>query len=1337
MRQEIEVPLLEVHDEGSIERSKPKKVRSHFEKFLDPIISPLKYNTVLSFFKAVTFLDVWERVLDSYRSPSPLKPNELPLPHMTRNVEESIVNLDKLWQHELTRRKPSLAQALYKCFKKEIWKCGFSLAISVSGRLFATLLLGSMINIITQLDLNDYADQARITSISVLFCVIVFFVLFFTANYWISGFSTGSKIRLTLLGFLYKKLHSVSLSSLHDYNLHKVVNLLTTSLNEIDFSFLFVLPAYISPITLGLCGYFIWIYFQQYSLISMTLLVLAMFISRNYSMKTRIPRVQLNNITEKRIKITTELVEYIKQVKMYAWEKPLRKILENLRAQEENSMISIFRTEIFGRTFAESSVYLCVFAMCAVYTYNSGILSPAKVYTSFMLLAFTKLWAILYFQWSSVFLANAKVMQQRAEEILMIPDIITAEESVGSVQKWNKREPIIFKHFTAYWSKDAQRPCLEDITIKIEPGAVVALIGKIGSGKTSFLYSFLREIPVTSGAMHCKGSVAFVEQEPILFQGTIYYNIVFGREYDDRLYHKVLKACCLVQDLESLPKGDQTYIGGDRGAKITNSLKSKITIARAIYSQCDIYLFDDPFASLDAKIAKTIFDNVVRGELLEAKTVIMATQTVAFAKEADYIIVMNEGKIQTKGTFEELQSKNINFSAMLPKELKRVEEKQPEDFNMRRKISVQEKDMFVEEEFSFDVDDEEPFHITWEHYKAYLKASGSYFKFIYICVLYLLNHFTILALLWFLGYWAYEHHKYYNFSPQNDEPYNNLPYIIWGSIITLLLFLDKYSKVHLTMKLIVRTHTNMHTKMLRSLCRAMMQFFDKTPMATIISRFANDLGNADKQNWNTVYDALEGIAYFVLFILILIWISPFVAIPCLAAIYALLKIKRLFAKPTMDAKILEQVTRNPINNEIHQTLKGLIIIRVFNQGGRFIRTFMEYLYENTKAMQFSQRTTRLFTFLVDIVIYGLLAICCFIYIQVAFATSLHPGLFGLSITMLLELLNVGSSIVRQFVNVDISMQSINRMLDYTNLPEEAPEVRDKDSEVMTSFEGKWPSRGEIIFKNVFVKYRQDTGLALNGLDLAIKPGTRVGIVGRPGAGKSTIIQSLLRLTEIEERPDSAIKIDGVNIKDIGLELLRRSISVVPSTPAIFTGTIKRNLDPGNEFADDLLWEALEEVGLRQYVEMLPHRLDADITTSSSNILSYGQRIQLCLARAILRRDKIVVVDEVATNLDIFTDNLILSKINEKFKDCTLIMIAQRMLTVAHYDKVAVLEKGRVKEYDTPFHLLVNDDEDKRITRTDGLFAQMVMESGEENAKKIFEIARRTHMDKLRGANVFG
>ncbi len=437
-------------------------------------------------------------------------------------------------------------------------------------------------------------------------------------------------------------------------------------------------------------------------------------------------------------------------------------------------------------------------------------------------------------------------------------------------------------------------------------------------------------------------------------------------------------------------------------------------------------------------------------------------------------------------------------------------------------------------------------------------------------------------------------------------------------------------------------------------------------------------------------------------------------------------------KLLMMTKKLELATKSPMISAVPATLQGLIIIRVYNQGGRFVREFMDMVYNSTKTFVFLTRTSRLFAIVLETPIQLLTVSGVWIFIIIIMYYEVDPGLLGLSLMYLLKIGSHSTLMIRQTLEVDVNMQSAQRMLDYCKLKSEAPDyVENIDQQVHEKFEGNWPVKGDIHFNKVFMKYREELGYALNDFSLKITGGQKIACVGRTGAGKSSIIQALFRMVEIEKGPnfnDSRIMIDGINISLMGLHMLRNKISIIPQVPVIFAGTIKRNLDPFMEMSNYELWRVLEQVGLKDHIESLPNKLETDMTVSST-VFSMGQKQLVCLARAIINQSKIIVLDEATANVDIETDNLIQKTIMERFKDCTVLTIAHRLITIANYDKVVVISNGSVTEYDSPYALLVQRIGDEKITRKEGLFAEMVRSTGQSMSQKIFGIAREHYWQR--------
>jgi len=477
------------------------------------------------------------------------------------------------------------------------------------------------------------------------------------------------------------------------------------------------------------------------------------------------------------------------------------------------------------------------------------------------------------------------------------------------------------------------------------------------------------------------------------------------------------------------------------------------------------------------------------------------------------------------------------------------------------------------------------------------------------------------------------------------------------------------------------------------------------------------LGVLDKGNFPVLYELLDLMLAVVFYMLYLCFMNIAIAIPCLVVIFGLYRVKVFFTKPAIEIKRIELMSRSPLFSEISSTLNGLLIIKVYHQSQRFIENFQELLYRNSLTFMAYIRTNRIFSVCLQTFLYCLCVSGISFFIYVAYYLDIEAGAFGLALFYLITIAEDSSWAIRQTIFLDINMQSAQRVQEYCILNEESPtEISEVDQAIAKN--GIWPYDGKIEFNDVFLKYPNTKKFALNGLSFTVEPNSKVGIVGRTGAGKSSIIQALFRIVETDK---GDIKIDGTNIKTLGLETLRKSLSILPQTPVIFTGTIRRNLDPFETCTEAQIWQALEQVSLKDYVKSLEGGLDTDMSVSSS-VFSVGQKQLVCMARVILRKSKVVILDEATANVDMSTDSFIQDQINKIFQDCVVLTIAHRLSTIAHYDKVLVLDKGVKVEYDHPYKLLVEEVGDKGITKRNGVFAEMVKKNGEKVCQEIFNLA---------------
>jgi len=1330
-KEDIELPLIsksplrdsqqgDKESQNNKTSSQPLK-SAYFTEYIDDSKHPDKYAPPAPFLQWLTFSDMLPYVKQINNSQTKLKFQDLPKPEERFSIGNKLLELDSHWNKELENEKPSFAMALYKTFYGEFAQGTFLFLIDCTAKIFYSIYMGRIINVITQSNFGNGLNSGELQSSGIILSLLV--IVSVMAKSWAIYIMAGliGKARFSISGLLYKKLNSVSLTSIHEIKIGKVMNLLGNDLN--DLQGLIALPnLFLTPYLIILGTYMMYNYIEGSTFVALALLMLVLFGQVYLSNQTEEPRKENKKTTDQRVKITHEVIEGIRLIKMYTWDKVFANKITQLRESESQTFLKITHIDALSRNLSSLSVYLIVLIVCLTFIASGGVLSTEILYSTMMILMNLSS-NLLSSHSGRMNFVNFKMIVGRVQEVLMIKDILLKEETsaYAAAASAKQNQPLVFKNFDAYWNKNATKPSLSNLNLTFNPGTLTTVIGKIGAGKSTLLLSLLRELPITKGILNITGHLAYVEQDPIIFSGTFRENITFGNKFDEDLYNKVLKDCCLEKDLEMFSHGDMTLIG-ERGVNLSGGQKARVSLARALYSQSDIYLLDDPFAALDSRVARTIFDRVMKGSLAKTKIVILVTHHLYFARESDHVILMDEGQVAAQGKFEELEKLDISLLNVLKIEEKRrmsehsrgASEKETEETIKKEKdASPKEKEKTTKEEFA---------DISWGTYKKYLQATGTTKTFLMLPMIFIASHILMIYYSRFLGYWAEEQYRHYNSPDQASASFNSFFYISMCLLMLVVIFLIGYLKTVKLYTFLLSTNTEIHQRMLNSLLRSRVLFFDINPTGRIINRFSNDIGLLDKTNPRMTYDMIDNAISYIAAVVAVCIFNIYILFPSLLVIYGLFHIRKMFDRPMNQVKELELAAKSPMLSAAPTTLHGLIIIRAYNQGGRFIKDFMDMIYDSMRAYIFREKMIRIFGLMLDTPVQFLTLSGIWIFIALISSVNFDSALLGLCLMYLLKIGDQGSLLIRQSLYLDISRQSAQRMLDFCEIESEAPEeMPNKDSQVEREFNGRWPVKGDIVFNKVYLRYRDGLNFALNNLCLDIKGGTKIACVGRTGAGKSSIIQALFRMVEIEKGIDSFIKIDNVDIGQIGLRLLRSRISIIPQTPAIFTGTVKRNLDPLEKLTDFEVWQILSEVGLRDYVALLPEQLHTDMTVSAT-VFSTGQKQLICLARALINKSKVIILDEATANVDVETDSLIQKTIMTKFKDCTVLTVAHRLITIANYDKAVVIESGCVAEYDSPYRLMVERVGDDEITRKNGLFAEMVKSTGKTMSKTIFQIA---------------
>ncbi|KAL0895660.1 hypothetical protein ABMA27_011740 [Loxostege sticticalis] len=913
------------------------------------------------------------------------------------------------------------------------------------------------------------------------------------------------------------------------------------------------------------------------------------------------------------------------------------------------------------------------------------------------------------------------------------------------------------KHATAKWIASHTENTLTDLSLTIKPGKLIAVIGPVGAGKSSLLHVLLRELPLQSGSVHIGGTVSYASQEPWLFAGSVRQNILFGQAMDRPRYNTVVRRCALDRDFALLPHGDKTVVG-ERGVSLSGGQRARISLARAVYKRADIYLLDDPLSAVDAHVGRHLFESCVVGYLRNT-TRILVTHQLQFLRDVEQIIILKNGTIAAAGNFDTLSASGLDFASLLARE--EEEEKKPaleqtpslDNEESVLQGSFRKRQMSIHSVSSVDnltatappeggreeAELRSAGAVSGKVYGAYLRASG------HPLLVFLMAFVAVLAQLlgsgsdWWTSYWVNNEEAYslqtvsaleakvynrsagpieaesaleqsfvenVNYGPGKPSRYDCI-YIYTGMVVALVIISLLRSFMFFSMAM--RASTRLHNTMFASITRAPMRFFHVNPSGRILNRFSKDMGAVDEVLPSALLDVLQIGLSLIGIVVVVAVVNYWLLLPTLAIGVIFYGLRIFYLASSRSIKRLEGVTRSPVFSHLNATLQGITTIRAFGAQEALIREFDNHQDLHSSAWYLFIASSRAFGFWLDLV--------CVVYIGVVtlsfviFGQSEHGGNVGLAITQAMGLTGMFQWGMRQSTELENQMTSVERIQEYSNIESEPPLTSEPDKKPPPS----WPEAGRVEFRHVFLYYAPGEPPVLKDLCFEIEPKEKVGIVGRTGAGKSSLINALFRLTTIE----GEIIIDGRETSSMGLHELRSQVSIIPQEPVLFSGTMRHNLDPFDEYPDQVLWRALEEVELKEAVMELPAGLSSRISEGGGNF-SVGQRQLVCLARAIVRRNRLLVLDEATANVDPQTDALIQTTIRNKFADCTVLTIAHRLHTVMDSDKVLVMDAGQMVEFDHPHNLL---------QKPGGVLAGMVEQTGRSMADTLARVALQAYEKK--------
>ncbi|KAJ3019313.1 ATP-binding cassette sub- C member 8 [Thoreauomyces humboldtii] len=1235
---------------------------------------------------------------------------------------------------QLSEGTMTLRQALWGTFKGDILRAGIAYALSVAGAIAIPIVLQQFIIFLqTTVNVKDHPT-------GYIYGCAMFLILIlsnFARRYHDQTVKTiGLNVRTLILTRMYRKSLKLSPAARLAHPAGHVISMIGQDVEMQNEMLPYLHQIWATPVQIIVVFALVGHLLGLATLVAMAIMMILFGCS-----------VLLDNMSgpaigglfvakDSRLKRIREALQAIKVVKLHAWESVFAKSINDARNVElshlrkilllRGSFATIGQLITLSTSVAAFSVYYAlgheletdvIFAVLAYFQslfvpiwYFSQILNMARMANA-SLDRLTAFFAAEELNISSRFRTynpshKDSIVVKDARFEWPVAPVEGAEESAAATET---EEP------KAEETSSKKSFAIDHLNLSVKTGSLVAIVGNVGSGKSSLLSALVGEMDKKSGDLHFNGDLAYCPQVPWILSATVRDNILFGKQYHKQLYDDVLRVCGLEQDLTMFGNRDLTEIG-EKGATLSGGQRARISLARAVYSargKASILLMDDVLSALDAHVGAHVFDACIKRHLA-GTTRVFATHQLQYLSQCDHILVMEDGNVVEAGSYEALRANPVGalsgmmagFSTQMKEKVIEDVAEESADLSLAVTASgssslVSDDDTEVEatdaetEAGGLIVDEErETGAVSLSIYLTYLRAGAGLPAAVLVLVVLLIARGFLDGGNIILAYWSTNQYGW------TDSRYLDV-YIALNAAQILATLFGTFGIVLLSLA----ASTHFHSAALKSVLAAPLNFFETNPTGRILNRFTNDIMGLDLTIWNAWFAFVAaGVIPVAGTIVVIGIVVPYLLILVAPVAIGYLFLQKFYRSSTREIKRLESLERSPMMAQFSETLAGLSCIHAYRASNRFV-DINEQLLDRSNTPSVNR-------FSADTWLQGR-AECVSAILTLGlslFGASgiVNTGLVALALTYAIAVTENLNVAVLGMALLEVELNGVERLSHYI-------ETIPKETTTGTSpARSEWPTRGSIKIENLVLQYPSRSTPALRNINLEIRPSEKIGICGRTGCGKSTLVSALFRTVELQS---GCIKVDDRDISTLSLPSLRRGLDIIPQEPVLFEATVRHNMDPSGSTDDAAIWTALDRVGMKHHVASLPDGLDHVLADEGTN-LSLGQRQLLCLARSLVSRPTVLVMDEATASVDSKAEKVIYSTLNDDFKDTTVIAIAHRLNSLVDFDRILVLREGEVAQFETVREC---------VTRTDGPFMDLLRQTGEENTRWFVEKALAKEM----------